>query len=195
MRLTFHHAFLAVVLGLAGASGYFTFHVVRLKRGLASGLAEPLKSGQAATLETVLDGDEVAVRVGSETLRVRLLGIYAFDPTTADPVEQAAGLAALRHLEGFRGQPVNVVFDELKQDNRKRILAYLEKDGKDLGEGMLAKGLVVAYTKYPVPRMNAYLLAEGRASKAALGIWADPQVARRATDLKALWETQRRRGD
>ena len=60
---------------------------------------------------------------------------------------------------------------------------------------MLAQGLVVAYTKYPVPRMNAYLLAEGRASKAALGIWADPQVARRATDLKALWETQRRRGD
>ena len=195
MRPTLHHAFFAVIALLFGASLFFTVRVVSFKRSLnTSGGAQGLKSGQAATLVSVLDGDEVSVRVGTERIHVRILGIFAFDPTTADPIEQPAGKAAVGYLEGLREQPVELVFDELKLDSRKRLLAYVHKDGRDLGEAMVERGLALAYTKYPFARLTTYALAEEQALRARAGLWADQRVVERAARLKALWETERRRG-
>jgi endonuclease YncB( thermonuclease family) len=53
----------------------------------------------------------------------------------------------------------------------------------------------LTYTKYPFSRLGAYALAEDGARRARLGIWGDPKVARRAEQLKALWDAERRKGD
>ncbi|MBI5479096.1 MAG: thermonuclease family protein [Deltaproteobacteria bacterium] len=196
MRPTLHHLYIVVVALLFGASLFFTFRVVALKRSVSTAASpQALKSGQAATLVTVLDGDEVSVRVVTERIHVRILGLYAFDPTTADPVEQPHGKTATGFLETLRNQPVELVFDELKYDSRKRLLAYLHKDGRDQGEVMIEKGLALAYTKYPFGRLSAYAAAETRAHQERAGLWADRRIVERAVGLKALWDSERRRGE
>jgi len=196
MRPTLHQLYLAVVALLFGASLFFTVRVVALKRTAGAVAATAaIKSGQPATLVTVIDGDEVTVRVGTEKIHVRILGIYAFDPTTADPVEQPHGKAATALLEALRDQPVELVFDELKYDSRKRLLAYLQKDGRDQGEAMIAKGVALAYTKYPFGRLSAYAAAETRAHQERTGLWADARVVERAVGLRALWDSERRKGE
>jgi endonuclease YncB( thermonuclease family) len=196
MRPSLHHLYIAVVALLLGASLFFTVRVVALKHTAGTAASQlALKSGQTATLVTVLDGDEVSVRVGTERIRVRILGLYAFDPSTADPVEQAHGKAATAFLEALRDQPVELVFDELKFDARKRLLAYIQKDGRDQGEAMIERGVAIAYTKYPFGRLSAYAAAETRAHQERAGLWADRRIVERAVGLKALWDTERRKGE
>jgi endonuclease YncB( thermonuclease family) len=196
VRPTLHHLYLAVVALLLGTSLFFTYRVVAMKRTVSQAAGpQAIKSGQTATLVAVLDGDEVTVRVGTERVHVRILGLYAFDPTTADPVEQPHGKAAAAFLEQMRDQPVELIFDEHKLDGRKRLLAYLHKDGRDLGEAMIAKGRALAYTKYPFSRLSAYAAAETRAHQEQTGLWGDRRVVERAVGLKALWDSERRRGE
>jgi endonuclease YncB( thermonuclease family) len=197
MRFSLNQAFLALVLLLAGSSLYFTVSVVIFKRSLNSRpLVANLKSGQAAVVNRVLDGDELSVLVGKDPLTVRLLGVSAPDPTMNDPEMQPAGRQTLLYLENnFQGRTVELVFDELKLDPRKRMLCYVHANGKDLGEDLVDRGLALAYTKYPFSRLAAYALAEDGARRARRGIWSDPRLALRADQLKALWESQRKKGD
>ncbi|PKN34087.1 MAG: hypothetical protein CVU61_09995 [Deltaproteobacteria bacterium HGW-Deltaproteobacteria-19] len=197
MRISLHHIFVAVVVVLFGASLFFTVQVVAFKKSLAPGSAAPgLKSGQAAVVTNTIDGDEVIVKWGEESLRVRLLGIYSYDPTADDPLVKPMARQAFLHLDKtLRNREVEIVFDELKFDSRKRLLAYLQKDGADVGLEMIAGGLALAYTKYPFSRMNPYLLAQEKAMQDKAGLWADRQLALRSSQLKILWDTERTRGD
>ena len=197
MRPSLNQAFLLLVLLLAGSSLYFTVSVAAFKRSLHSKpLAATLKSGQAAVVQRILDGDEISVLVGKDPMIVRLLGISAPDPTMNDPEMQPAGRQTLLWLENnVQGKQVELVFDELKTDARKRLLSYVRIEGRDLGEELVEKGLALTYTKYPFSRLGAYALAEDGARRARLGIWSDPKVARRAEQLKALWDAERRKGD
>lgn len=197
MRPSLNQAFLLLVLLLAGSSLYFTARVASFKRSLHSKpLAATLKSGQTAVVQRILDGDEMSVLVGQEPMIVRLLGISAPDPTMNDPEMQPAGRQTLLWLENnVQGKQVELVFDELKTDARKRLLSYVQIEGRDLGEDLVERGLALTYTKYPFSRLGAYALAEDGARRARLGIWGDPKVARRAEQLKALWDAERRKGD
>lgn len=197
MRPSLNQAFLLLVLLLAGSSLYFTARVAAFKRSLHSKpLAATLKSGQAAVVQRILDGDEISVMVGQEPMIVRLLGVSAPDPTMNDPEMQPAGRQTLLWLENnVQGKQVELVFDEMKTDARKRLLSYVQVEGRDLGQDLVEKGLALTYTKYPFSRLGAYVLAEDGARRARLGIWSDPKVARRAEQLKALWDAERRKGD
>lgn len=196
MRPTLNQAFLLLVLLLAGSSLYFTASVVAFKRNLNSKPATTLKSGQVAVVQRILDGDEFSVRVGNDSITVRLLGVAAPESTMNDPGMQPAGRQTLLYLENsVQGRSVELVFDELKLDGRKRLLCYVQIEGRDLGEALLDKGLAIAYTKYPFSRLGAYVLAEDAARRARRGIWGDPGLAQRADQLKALWEAQRKKGD
>ena len=186
------NAFPAVATLLLGASLYFTVRVSALKRSVETTPGVSVPSGAEVTLTAVLDGDEVSVRYGASHVHVRLLGVYAFDPTTNDPVEQPFGRAAVSYLETLREQPVTLEFDEAKVDSQKRLLAYLRKDGADLGEGMVQRGLALAYTKYAFLRSSAYVLAEEQAIRGTAGLWADGRVVERAKRLRSLWEQERR---
>jgi len=196
VRALLNYTFALLVLLLFGASSFFTYRVLAFKRGLGTGNAsQSLQSGQQATFVQVIDGDELVVQAGQETLRVRMLGIYSFDPTLSDPSAPTAR-QTLQHLERtLKDQRVELVFDELKYDSHKRLLCYLHMGERDLGLELISKGLALAYTKYPFSRMGAYVLAEEGAREARTGLWADPQLAQRSRQLRQLWETQRRKGD
>lgn len=197
MRFTLSQAFVALVLLLAGTSLYFTAGVVRFKRSLhARPAAAGLRSGQTAVVQRILDGDEFSVLVEGSPVTVRLLGVSAPDPTMNDPLMQPAGRQTLLHLENnLQGRTVELVFDEFKLDARKRLLAYVQLDGTDLGQDLIDRGLALTYTKYPFSRLAGYVLAEDGARRARRGLWGDPKVAERAEQLKALWDAQRRKGD
>jgi endonuclease YncB( thermonuclease family) len=197
MRITLNQILLFVVALLAMASCYFTFRVVVFKRSLNSGAkAFTLMSGQEAQVVKIIDGDEISVRVGNEQITVRMLGLYSYDPTMADPQVQPSARATLLFLEkALQDQKVELVFDELKYDSHKRLLAYVHKDGQDTGLIMISKGLSLAYTKYPFSRLHPYVLAEQKAREEKQGLWSDSQMALRSSQLRILWETERTRGE
>ncbi len=60
---------------------------------------------------------------------------------------------------------------------------------------MIARGLSLAYTKYPFSRMSPYLLAQEKARQDKEGLWADRQLALRSGQLKSLWDAERTKGD
>jgi len=197
MRNRLYNLFVTLVIVLFGASLYFTVPVVAFKKGLGSGTAAPgLRSGQTGVVTNIIDGDEVTVRTGEESVRVRLLGMYSYDTTADDPLVKPVARQAFLHLDRtLRNQNVEIVFDELKYDSRKRLLAYLHRDGADVGMEMIARGLSLAYTKYPFSRMSPYLLAQEKAMQDREGLWADRQLAFRSGQLKSLWDAERMKGD
>ncbi len=197
MRLSFQHLFLVVAATLAGASLFFTVRVVAFKGTLRTqGGVQALQSGQKARVSRVLDGDEVVVLLGAEPLTVRILGISTFNPTLNDPQIQPAALRTLQHLEQtLAGREVALVFDELKYDARKRLLAYVHLAGMDVGRDLVGRGLALTYTRYPFSRMADYLLLEEQARQASTGLWSDPPVALRARQLRTVWEAERAKGD
>lgn len=197
MRSTLNQVFALAVLLLAGTSLAFTVEVIRFKRGLkGTGQARVLQSGARAAVLQVVDGDEVSVRLPEGPLTVRLLGIAAFDPSIQDPVAQPFGKAAVQHLEKvLGGREVSLVFDELKFDARKRLLAYVHIGTADVGEGLVSRGLALAYTRYAFSRMPAYLQAEDGARRHGEGLWADPVVSARAVQLRVVWDQERAKED
>ncbi|MBI4911371.1 MAG: thermonuclease family protein [Acidobacteria bacterium] len=197
MRPTLSQGFVLLMLLLTGASLYFTAGVLSFKRSLQGRpTAASVKSGQQGEVQRVIDGDELSVLVGTEPIRVRLLGVSAPDATMNDPDMQPAGRQTLLFLENrVQGRKVELVFDEFKLDPRKRLLCYVHIEGKDLGEDLVERGLALSYTKYPFSRLGAYALAEDGARRARRGIWSDPKLVLRAEQLKALWDAQRRKGD
>ena len=197
MRISLRHIFTTVVIVLFGASLFFTVQVTAFKKSLGAGAAAPgLRSGQTGVVTNIIDGDEVTVRMGEESVRVRLLGVYSYDTTADDPLVKPAARQAFLHLDRtVRNREVGIVFDELKHDSRKRLLAYLHRDGADVGMEMIARGLSLAYTKYPFSRMSPYLLAQEKARQDKEGLWADRQLALRSGQLKSLWDAERTKGD
>lgn len=195
MKPTLNHIFLAVVLILFGASLFFTTRVMRFKRSLnVAGGAQSFKSGKKVYVTKAIDADEVVVKDGETQVTVRILGIYGYDPTMGDPVAQPAGRMALLQLEArLKDQEVELVFDELKFDAKNRLLAYVHREGVDVGLELVAKGLCLAYTKFPFSRLDAYVLAEDRARRERLGLWADAKMLERSTAIRSLWDSERTR--
>jgi endonuclease YncB( thermonuclease family) len=196
MRPTLDHALAVVVLSLFVASAFFTARVCSFKHSLNPGLsAGPITSGQQGVISKVIDGDEVVVDLSGETVRVRILGTSSYDPKLSDPLAAPFGEQAVRFLAALVGKPVELVFDELKYDSRKRLLAYVQSGELDVGADMVSKGLVLTYTKFPFSRMGAYVVAEEAARENKAGLWADERLAERSRQLRRLWESQRRKGE
>lgn len=197
LKPSLNHLFVFVVITLAGASSFFTLQVFRFKGSLRSGATgAPLTSGQQVPAVRALDGDELVVDLGSGQLTVRLLGIATYDPTMNDPMVQPWALQALRFLEVEAvGKPVRLHFEEYKLDAKKRLLAYVHLEQRDLGLEMIQRGLALAYTRYPVTRQDAYLAAQDQARKQRLGLWAEPALVNRSEQLRVLWDRERTKED
>lgn len=197
LKLNLNHLFALVVITLATASSWFTLQVFRFKGSLRSGAAgAPLISGQQVTAVRALDGDELVVDLGSGQLTVRLLGIATYDPTMNDPLVQPWALQALRFLETEAvGKPVRLLFEEYKLDAKKRLLAYVQVDQRDLGLEMIQRGLALAYTRYPVSRQDAYLASQEQARQRRQGLWAEPALVNRSEQLRVLWDRERTKED
>jgi len=124
--------------------------------GPAAGAARA-GSGEQARVDRVVDGDTLKVRLPDGRRKtVRVLGIDTPEtkkPNT--PVEcggpQATAAMARLALSGSgysaRGRDVVLISDPTgdQVDRFGRILAYVEADGRDLGEQLVAQGWAESY--------------------------------------------------
>ncbi|MCP4137240.1 MAG: thermonuclease family protein [bacterium] len=192
MRVTTSHIVPALALILVGASIFFTINVILFKKGLnVSSRGLVIKSGQAATVAKVIDGDEVSVKFGDAQIIIRILGIVSYDPGINDLRFRDAGRAALRYLKNnYLNKEITIHFDKFKQDSKGRLLAYIHHNDKDIGKEMVEQGLSLIFTRYPFSRLEAYAPSEAKAKKKKAGIWDDPHVASHSLQMKKLWKKQ-----
>ncbi len=192
MKPGIHILFRGVILVLIGASLFFTFQVIRFKKGLNvnSGTLS-LSSGEKVTVVKIIDGDEVSVLHGDNRFIVRMLGIRSFDPTINDPRLQNAGQLAFNFLEkNLLNRDVEIHFEKLKWDRKKRLLAHIFKEGKNIALEMVTRGMTLTYRRYPFNDLKKYLAEEEKARKKHNGFWSNPAAAQRAAILIQLWERQ-----
>jgi micrococcal nuclease len=129
------------------------------------------------TVERVVDGDTVVVRVPGGTQSVRLIGIDT--PETKDPrkpVQCFGREASQRAHELLDGNDVLLEFEpsQGRTDKYDRWLAYVWlTDGTLVNERMIAEGYAFEYTyDLPYRHRDRFIAAEQAASSAQVGLWA-----------------------
>lgn len=181
-----------LVLLLGTASLFFTWETVNFKKTLKSKPGDlVIASGTNARFELAIDGDEFKAVIEDRSIVIRILGIRSFEASANDPrVSGFGSQAALQIADILKDGEFTIVFDEFKKDSKDRILAYVEKDGRDLGAEMTRQGLVMVYTEFKFSRMEDYLSLESEAQRRGAGLWGRPEAARRAKLLKRKWERE-----
>ncbi len=118
-------------------------------------------------VEKVFDGDTILL---ADNKRIRLIGIDT--PEKGEPFsEEAKTFLKNRVL----GQKVRLLpCKERPADHYGRMLAFVYKNNKDVGEALLGKGLARTLFVGPCGRAGAkaYRALERKAFRARLGIWS-----------------------
>jgi endonuclease YncB( thermonuclease family) len=147
------------------------------------------------------------MRVGGWASRVRLTGINAPECTktssSGTPFQHCSssteyfGLEAyqeLKELVSGTNNKVNISCIEENQQCEKdmfdRYLAYLYlPDKRDIGEVLLQKGMVLAFTRYDHARTAAYCRAEAQAIRNRVGMWKNGRdyVKERMSSATKAW--------
>lgn len=183
------------LVGLLLAASVFFSVGVELRRARWRGEQLEIPSETVVATLRIVDGDEVVVRHGEQIATVRILGIKCFDAKSNDPTTAGAGQRCMNALrDRVLGERVTIHYDELKFDGNKRLLAYLDRDGTDVGEELVRDGHALVYTRYPFSREADYLADQARARSQARGLWASDKAVVRATALDAAWRAQREDG-
>ena len=189
-------AFWGVCSVLLACAVFFAISV-EYRRGTWSTLTgEDVKNGMQLTLHRVIDGDEVAMRtVDGETFVVRLLGIKCFEPSGTEVGIAAAGQQCMRALETLLkddGSTASLAFTgNVLRDSRERVLAYLEKNGQDIGRALVHEGHAMVFVRYPFDREGDYLADQVTAKNESKGLWGHPKARARAEALLASWTAER----
>lgn len=127
----------------------------------------------------VLDGDTVDLAgAGQAVVRVRVLGIDAPEVAHDGRPAECGGEAARDRLdELLAGRRVQLVDDRAgdHEDRYGRRLAYVETEGRDVGQQLVDEGLVAAWaprSAAPPTRLAAYRVAQLQAQQHREGSWA-----------------------
>lgn len=134
-------------------------------RGSSSEASAP--AGANRVVE-VIDGDTIDVTVdGGAVERVRVVGINA-----PERGECLADEATAWMEDRIGDEAVALVADRSDRDQYGRLLRYVELDGVDVGEMMVAQGLAMA-RRYPPDTARADRLdaAQASAEEASRGMW------------------------
>lgn len=180
--------FWSLVALLLGASLFFY-------RGAAAQLAMEkaaevsLKTGDLVKVTQIVDGDSVVVTdANGANVGVRILGIKTFDTKPERDAATRFGREAVAALQEMtKDEPVRVLLHSSEKDRHGRTLATLFVGDEDIGLSLVKKGLALTYTVYPLPTTPIYLSAQEDAQAAERGLWADAEVAARATQLSREW--------
>jgi len=145
--------------------------------------ASPSVAGPGlATVERVVDGDTVSVRLAGRTERVRLLGIDTPESVKANtPVECFAKEASAR-LHGLLPSEVTVrlVRDVEERDRYGRLLAYVYRQPDGLFVNLdLVRGGYAQLLTYPpnLAHVDEMRQAAGDARRAGRGLWGSCPAA------------------
>jgi micrococcal nuclease len=178
---------------LAVSTVYFVASVEQRRAALRSSGAVDVESGTEVRLSRVMDADEVSVHTADgEAFVVRMLGIKGFSTTASEPGVSGLGQEAMASLErALANEQIVLVYDELKLDSSGRVLAYLEVEGRDVGQLLVERGHVVTYTRYPFSREGAYQGAEAEARSERLGLWGNDKAVERVQGWQATWQAAR----
>jgi micrococcal nuclease len=127
-----------------------------------------------ATVERVVDGDTIDVRLDGTTQRVRLLNVDT--PETVDPDQpvQCMGPEATAFLTELlpAGTSVELTYDQERRDRYDRVLAGVFLEGQLVNAMIAAEGLGVAALYEPNDRFyDAVLTAQGEARDAGAGLF------------------------
>lgn len=129
----------------------------------------------------VADGDSVSVRLGRETVRIRLWGIDA--PESDQPWGEEA---TVRAREALLGQRVTFVWHDTDRYGR-RVCEVILRDGENFNEALVREGLAWWY-RYFAPDADHLRDAQLEAMDARRGLWEDPGPV-------APWDWRRRDRD
>ncbi len=156
------------------------------KQSPSAPAGEAVAKVEQAGVGKVIDGDTLEARVSGRTVRVRLMGVDAMDAhntdkrdeqarrhgLTSDRVEALSGQAAAALRKATEGGRVDLVHESGSRqlDDFGRVLAYVEVEGRDIAEELLATGLAEA-RREPHPRSGHYHDLEKQARSARAGIW------------------------
>jgi micrococcal nuclease len=130
----------------------------------------------AATVERVVDGDTIVVRTGSQTERVRYIGMdtpESVKPGT--PVQCYAKAASAENQKLMQGERVKLVSDAEARDRYGRLLAYVyrERDGLFVNAELVRKGYARVLTIPPNVAHAAEFRQDAMAARrAGRGLWS-----------------------
>ncbi|MDY0941184.1 MULTISPECIES: thermonuclease family protein [Priestia] len=131
--------------------------------------------GEAATVERVVDGDTLKVKMlNGKTDRVRLLLVDT--PETKHPklgVQPFGPEASAYTKKRLEGQEITLEFDVQERDQYGRLLAYVWIDNELYNEELLAKGLArVAVFPPNTKYVDEFKKIQEQARKSEKGIWS-----------------------
>jgi micrococcal nuclease len=133
----------------------------------------PAPSEQAAVnVVRIVDGDTLLLEHG---VRVRFLGVNTPEIAHDDQPEELLGPEAKEFTRKFiEGKSVTLEYDQEREDQYGRTLAYVYADGQMLNEALIEAGLSEAVTRHPYrsDRKRLFEAAESRAYGKKIGIWA-----------------------
>ncbi len=131
----------------------------------------------SATVERVVDGDTIVVRISGRRDRVRLLGIDTPESVKPNTPVQCFAIAASNRTKSLLppGTPVRLVGDVEQRDQYKRLLAYVYRAKDDLfvNLSLVHDGYAVTYTFPPnVAHASEFVGAAAQARDADRGLWS-----------------------
>jgi micrococcal nuclease len=143
--------------------------------GTAGGVPDP--AAGEATVQRIVDGDTLVVRLGPDDETVRLIGIDTPETHKPNsPVECFGYEAAARLAELLPdGTVVRLERDIEERDRYGRLLAYVHRlpDGVFVNHELVAGGFAAPYRFAPnVARTDELAEAAGAARREARGLWA-----------------------
>lgn len=151
-----------------------------------------LESGDGATAVMILNGDEFVIEHDKLRARVRMLGIKSFDPVVNEREVTAYGDASVQFLKQWiLNKEIRLFFDDPKQDEHGRYLAFVYLGDIDINQLMVAEGVAMAYTQYETAREREYLMAEIHPRQTGVGIWGGSKAVTRINGLRREWSNER----
>ena len=130
---------------------------------------------QRGRVVTVIDGDTIKVELDGRAQTVRLLGIDTPEsrrPQTPVECGSKKAAATLRRLLLDRDVTLRSDPSQDAIDKFGRVLAYVDVDGRDAGEAMVASGWAKPYVYRGVEfeRVDAYRAAQRGAASRGAGV-------------------------
>lgn len=140
-------------------------------RGALKGLL-PSES-EEVRVQYVIDGDTFVAKVGEQRRKVRIIGVDTPESKKRGVAVQCYAKKAARFSESeLQGERVKLTYDVGREDKYGRVLAYVQRSGKDFGRKLLAKGYARQLTIAPnLARAASYSKVEEKARKAQRGLW------------------------
>ena len=130
----------------------------------------------AYTVERIVDGDTVVVKIDGKSMKVRLVGVDTPETVHPNKPVQRYGKEASRFLSNLlKGEKVYIEWkpDE-KIDRYGRALLYLWRapDGLFVNLEIVRQGYGHAYTRFPFKHTELFRHYEKKARDAKRGLWS-----------------------